>query len=78
MRYNVYVTKSDHGGTMGERWPTIAEIAERTGYNVGHLRRLIRAGRIAASKVGQTYLVNPASFAAYYDSVKDKPQGGPR
>ena len=63
---------------MGKRWPTIAEIADRTGYNVGHLRRLIRDGRIAASKVGQTYLVDPSSFAAYYDSVKDKPQGGPK
>jgi len=63
---------------MGERWPTIAEIAERTGYNREHLRRLIRTGEVAAVKVGQMYLVDPGSFAAYYDRVRDKPQGGPR
>jgi len=63
---------------MGDRWPTILEIAERTGYNAEHLRRLVRAGRIAAVKVGQLYLVDPVSFDAYTESVKDKPQGGPK
>lgn len=63
---------------MDKRWPTVAEIAERTGYNIGHLRRLIRSGKIAAVKVGQMYLVDPVSFQAYYDSVKGKLQGGPR
>lgn len=63
---------------MGDRWPTVAEIVERTGYNADHLRRLIRAGQILAAKVGQMYFVDPASFATYYERVRDKPQGGPR
>jgi len=63
---------------MSERWPTVAEIAQRTGYHPEHIRRLIRWGKIRHEQVGRIYLVDPDSVAAYIQRAKQHPRGGPR
>ncbi|MGD9092089.1 MAG: helix-turn-helix domain-containing protein [Anaerolineales bacterium] len=45
---------------------TVQEAAEITGYNVQYLRRLLRAGKLDALKIGQIWLVNLASVQAYF------------
>ena len=58
-------------------WPTIPRLKAEYGYNDEYLRRLCRQRVIKAVKVGNQWLVDPESFEAYYQSVKDKPTGGP-
>ena len=45
---------------------TVQEAAEITGYNVQYLRRLLRAGKPEAIKIGQIWLINLASLQAYF------------
>jgi excisionase family DNA binding protein len=63
-------------------WPsyTIKEASEKTGYNEEHLRRLIRQGRIEATKVGPTYLIPAQSLEKYMAEIKDTDDAriGPR
>jgi len=44
------------------------KVAEVTGYNDQYLRRLLRAGRLDAIKIGQVWLVNLESLEAYLTS----------
>jgi excisionase family DNA binding protein len=44
---------------------TVQEASEITGYNVQYLRRLLRAEKLDAIKVGQIWLINLASLQAY-------------
>jgi len=63
---------------MSIDWPTIPRLHADYGYNEEYLRRLCRQGVIEGQKVGNQWIVDPVSFEAYYQSVKDKPTGGPR
>ena len=45
---------------------TVQEAATITGYNVQYLRRLLRAEKLEAIKVGQIWLVNLTSMQAYF------------
>jgi excisionase family DNA binding protein len=44
---------------------TVQEASEITGYNAQYLRRLLRAGKMEAIKIGQIWLVNLTSLQAY-------------
>ena len=63
---------------MAERWPTIRETSEKTGYNAEHLRRLVRSGKVRAELIGRVYFVDPTSLRAYMDEMSKLPQGGPQ
>ena len=52
---------------------TVQEAAEITGYNVQYLRRLLRAGKLEAIKVGQIWLVNLTSSAGLIQSLDKLP-----
>ena len=45
---------------------TVQEAAEITGYNTQYLRRLLRARKMEAIKIGQIWLVNLASLQVYF------------
>ena len=57
---------------MGPDWKaeTVAEAAERTGYNPDYLKRLIRNGKIEAEKFGPMYLIRTESLNAYIANLK--------
>lgn len=44
---------------------TAREAAIRRGYNVSRIHKLCREGRIRAWKVGQQFLIDPVSLAAF-------------
>jgi excisionase family DNA binding protein len=46
---------------------TVQEAAEITGYNVQYLRRLLRAEKLEAIKVGQIWLIDLACLQTYFD-----------
>lgn len=48
-----------------EKHITIKTACEITGYNVQYLRRLLRAGRLEAIKIGQVWLINLESLENY-------------
>ena len=48
---------------------TVQEASEITGYNVQYLRRLLRAEKLEAIKIGQIWLVNLASLQVYFSSA---------
>ena len=48
---------------------TVQEAAEITGYNAQYLRRILRAGKLDAMKIGQIWLVNLASLQDYFSSA---------
>ena len=49
-------------------WLTTQEAAALTGYNVQHVRRLARAGKIEAKKWGRDWIVNRVSILAYIET----------
>ena len=53
-------------------WLTTSEAAKISGYNVEHVRRLIRAGEIDARKWGRDWMVNQISLTNYLKRVDDK------
>ena len=57
----------------GKTYIDLAEMAEQSGYDPGHLERLARSGDIDA--VYAHWLINPESLKAY---VEAKPQRKPR
>jgi hypothetical protein len=63
---------------MAERWPTVREASQRTGYNPEHLRRLIRAGHVKAELIGRVYFVDLASLVEYIKRASQHPSGGPQ
>jgi len=53
----------------------VQSAAEFTGYNVQYLRRLLRAGKLSGTKIGQVWLIKLASLEAYFqerDSSSDR------
>ncbi|MCX7855557.1 MAG: excisionase family DNA-binding protein [Anaerolineae bacterium] len=48
-----------------EGWITTRAAAELSGYAIVYIRRLIRKGRIEATRVGRDWLVNRSSLMAY-------------
>ena len=60
---------------------TVQEAAEITGYNAQYLRRLLRAEKLEAIKVGQIWLIEMASMQTYFsraissDDLRRGPKG---
>lgn len=50
---------------------TLIEASEVTGYSVGHLRRLVKAGRLTAWRRGQRLIVvDAAELDAMFEQIK--------
>jgi excisionase family DNA binding protein len=66
--------------TLGDDVITVKDASEQTGYSAEYLRRLIRQGKIEASKLGTVYLVDIASLMAYVREQQADGSGntGPR
>jgi excisionase family DNA binding protein len=52
-------------GILPEKCTTVKAAAEVTGYSVQYLRRLLRAGKLDGTKIGQMWLIKMASFESY-------------
>ena len=50
---------------MVEDWLTTAEAVALSGYNLGHLRRLLREGKIEGRKFGTIWQVSRKSLLIY-------------
>lgn len=50
---------------MGDEWLTLKDAAKLTGYNLDHLRELLREGKVKGRKVVTVWLVNRKSLEAY-------------
>ncbi|MFC2055944.1 helix-turn-helix domain-containing protein [Chloroflexota bacterium] len=48
---------------------TVQEAAEITGYNIQYLRRLLRAEKMEAIKIGQIWLVDLVSLKDYFGTA---------
>ena len=46
-------------------WITTAEAADLTGYDLTHIRRLAREGRIKGTKVSRDWMIHRESIRAY-------------
>jgi excisionase family DNA binding protein len=57
---------------MSEEWITTTEAVEISSYHAEHIRRLIRQGRVAGKKFGNTWQVHKASLELYMDMMKEK------
>lgn len=55
---------------MSEEWITTAHAAEISGYNEEHIRRLIRAGKLAARRDGPVWQVSHSSLLKYVAAAK--------
>jgi hypothetical protein len=48
------------GGVRMERPLTAQEAADRMGYHVNHLRRLLRVGAVKGERFNQVWMIDPA------------------
>ena len=55
-------------------WLTSREAAQETGYNVEHIRRLVRTGRLKAQKLGRDWVIDRASLLEYLRTEGHGPQ----
>jgi excisionase family DNA binding protein len=53
-----------------KEWITTAEAAELTGYDVTHVRYLIREGHIRGQKFGRDWMVHRKSAQAYAEKME--------
>lgn len=62
---------SGSGRSAMPEWASLSikEAAERTGYHVEYLRRLIRDGKLEAVRVGRVFLIRVSSLEAYVASL---------
>ena len=54
---------------MDEKWISVTEAAEESGYSAPHLRELIRAGKIDARKFVTVWQVNRESLLSYLEAI---------
>jgi excisionase family DNA binding protein len=50
-------------------WITTQEAAELTGYDVTHVRWLVRENRVIGQKFGRDWMVNRRSIQHYFDEM---------
>jgi excisionase family DNA binding protein len=53
-----------------DKWLTVNEAAEQSGYNAEYIRELIRQGKIQARKFSIVWMVDRESFLAYLQKVQ--------
>jgi hypothetical protein len=57
---------------MIDDWLSISEAAQRSGYDKEYIRQLLRRGdRFEAVKKGSIWLIEPTSFDAYCQKMKE-------
>jgi len=61
-----------------EAWLTTFEAARMSGYELDYIRKLIRAGKIARSKWGQSWLVHPKSLLQFLRQMDTQGKNGAR
>jgi excisionase family DNA binding protein len=49
-------------------WLTTQEAADLTGYNVQHVRRLARAGKVITQKWGKDWMIDRKSLLVYIET----------
>ena len=54
-----------------DKWMTTEEAAKYSGYDVEHVRRLARQGKIGAVKRGRDWWIEVEVFMAYLESMID-------
>ncbi|MGQ9600608.1 MAG: helix-turn-helix domain-containing protein [Anaerolineae bacterium] len=61
-------------------WMTTQEAAEYSGYDVEHVRRLARQGKIGAVKKGRDWWIDVEQFTAYLNAMIESEDGraGPK
>ncbi len=61
-------------------WISVEEAVEVSGYNAGHIRRLIREGQIQAEKKGLMWWIDQKSLMDYLKEAKksEDQRRGPR
>ena len=60
-------------------WIPVAEAAQVSGYNVEHIRRLIRSKRVTGKKFATVWMLNQDSWGSYLEQVgKLGKKRGPR
>lgn len=59
---------------------SIAEASEKTGYNQEYLRRLVRLGKVEATRIGSVLLIKVDSLKQYIREMEDSDdrRAGPR
>lgn len=57
---------------MHTDWISTAEAAELTGYNLEYIRRLIRTGKIKATRKGHDFWIDRASLVEYLQTIRAK------
>lgn len=76
-----YFLRDGYGDEMPE-WASLSvqEAAEQTGYSREYLRRLIRYGKLEATRVGRVYLIKAESMNRYLAEMRESDDGraGPR
>jgi len=60
-------------GALGN-WLTTQEAAKLTGYNVEHIRRLVRSGKLKAQKLGRDWVIDRTSLLEYLRTEGHGPQ----
>lgn len=61
-------------GALGD-WLTVKEAALLSGYDVQHVRRLARAGKIESQKWGNAWMINRPSLLDYLATEGRGPKG---
>ncbi len=61
-------------------WMTTQEAAEYSGYDIEHVRRLARQGKIGAVKKGRDWWIDVEQFTAYLNAMIESEDGraGPK
>lgn len=60
------INSQESRGILIENHISVQAAAEFTGYNIQYLRRLLRAGKLVGTKVGQVWLIKLSSLEAYF------------
>ena len=72
-QHNVGVTKfvvrpaSPKGGV----YRTVSSLSNRSGYSTGHIRKLLRSGKVSGVKVGNTWLATVRTVKRHATSTKN-------
>ena len=56
-----------------DRSLTAQEAADRPGYNIKHLYRLLNSGKVNGQRVGHIWLIDPQEVERIKDRVEDCP-----
>ena len=55
-------------------WLTVKEAAKLTGYDIQHVRRLARAGKIKCQKWGNAWMIDRLSLVNYIETEGRRPK----